>query len=538
MTDSVAAGRARFLPFNELLRHAVAMRRGSAFVFATPLAVAIGFGLLAVLLGQSDGWDLRNYHLYNGWAFWTGRGDRDFAVAQLQSYYNPLLATFTYLLFANLPPWLSTFALGAVQGANVVPLFLIARRLLPPSRGDRADWLPFATALVGALGATQISELGGSIGDNLVSLPILCAFALVLGESASSRQRALLAGLLVGAATGIKLTVAPFAIGLLVAQWVSARSLRDRWPLFVGASAAAAVGFLVADGFWMLHLYREFGNPLHPLFGAIFGGDFAPPMPTRDDRFVPQTAIEWLFYPLIWPTAAHRVSDTFFFDLRVPLVFLALPLLLRRQIAGDARNVGVLLAGLGMAYVIWLALFGIYRYLAPLEMLAPLLVVLALERRAATAAVMLLATMLVLVRPPGWGHLHRYGASFLEADVPPMPGLDHATVVLAENEPLAFLALALPADARFVRIGGNLLGPPYPEYGMDREAARRLAAGDGPLYGLLADPKSEQVQAVLARQHLEFAGACAPIRSNLLTGKFAAQLCPLQRRVEAQPSPG
>jgi hypothetical protein len=530
-------GNPRSAPGLGLLRSAIAMAPGSVFALATPLCILCGFGLLAVLLGQSDGWDLRNYHLYDGWAFWTGRGDRDFAVAQLQTYFNPLLATFTYLLFANLPPWLSTFALGALQGANFLPLYLIARRLLP-REPDRIDWLPLAAALVGTLGATQVSELGGSIGDNLVSLPILCAFALAICAEESYRRSALLAAFLVGLTTGIKLTVAPFAAGLLVAQSMRARSRSDRWLLFVGTGAAAAIGFVMSDGLWMLHLYREFGNPLHPMFAAVFGGDFAPPMPMRDDRFVPQNVVEWLFYPLVWLTAPHRVSDTWFFDLRIPLAFLALPPLFRRHVADEGGVRTALVSGLGVAYLLWLVLFGIYRYLAPLEMLAPLLVLLALERNATTAALMLLAAMLVLVRPPGWGHLHKFSANFLEAQVPQMPGLDHATVVFAENEPLAFVALALPPGARFVRIGGNLLGPPYPEYGMDREAKRRLAVADGPLYGVLADPRSEQVHDVLARQNLELAGACAPIHSNLLTGKFSAQLCPLQRRVEAQPAPG
>src|SRR6516162_4357561 len=68
------------------------------------LALAVlGFGLLAVAFAQSNGWDLRNYHLYDGWAFWTQRGAIDFAAAQMQTYFNPLLATFTYLLFTNLP---------------------------------------------------------------------------------------------------------------------------------------------------------------------------------------------------------------------------------------------------------------------------------------------------------------------------------------------------------------------------------------------------------------------------------------------------
>jgi len=510
-----------------------AVQSGSGFRRIAPYAVLTAFGLLAVLLGQTNSWDLRNYHLYDGWAFWTGRGDRDFAVAQMQTYFNPLLATFTYLLYFGLPPWLSTFALGALQGANFLPLHAIARKLLVPAGTKSRDWLPMAAALVGTLGATQISELGGSMGDNLVSLPTLCAFAIVLHGPELGPRRAAFAGLLLGLTTGVKLTVAPFAIGLVACVLALAWNQRDRWRILAATAGAAAIGFLVTDGFWMLHLYREFGNPMHPMYAGVFGGDYAPPMSMRDDRFVPHKALEWLFYPLVWLTEPHRVSDSWFFDLRIPLAFLAVPLLIRQRDAAEPRLQRALLLGLAAAYLVWLPLFGIYRYLAPLEMLAPLLVLLVLERDARTAATMLLLAMLVCVRPPGWGRLHTYRAAFLEAEIPALPELDRATIVLAEDEPLAFFALAFPPSARFVRIGGNLLGPPNAAYGMDREAARRIAQTDGRIYALLASPQSDHVREVLARQHLALDPPCAPLRANLLKRNSSAVLCPLQRRPES-----
>ena len=510
-----------------------ATKAGLALGPLVQYAILAGFGLLAVLLGQSNSWDLRNYHLYDGWAFWTGRQERDFAVAQMQTYFNPLLATFTYLVYTNLPPWLSTFALGALQGANILPLHAIARRLLAPRAGPGRDWLPMGAALVGTLGATQISELGGSIGDNLVSLPVLCAFAIVLNGSELQLRRAACAGLLLGLTTGVKLTVAPFAVGLVVMVLALAWRQQDRWRIVIATIAAAAIGFLATDGFWMLRLYQEFGNPLHPMYADLFGGDYAAPMSIRDDRFLPRHALEWLFYPLVWLTNPHRVSDAWFFDLRIPLAFLAIPLLIRRRDAAEPRLQQALVIGLAISYLVWLGLFGIYRYLAPLEILAPLLVMLVLERNARKAAAMLLLAMLVCVRPPGWGHLHTYRATFLDAEIPALPELDRATIVLAEDEPLAFLALAFPPSARFVRIGGNILGPPFPAYGMDREAARRIAQAEGRIYALLENPDSDHVRDVLERQHLALDRPCVPVHANLLTRNSSVELCPLQRRPDS-----
>jgi hypothetical protein len=499
--------------------------RRSWLVFCT---VMLGFGLLAVAFGQGNSWDLHNYHLYNGWAFWTGRGDRDFAAAQLQSYFNPLLATASYLLFVHTPPWLSTFMLGALQGANFIPVYLLARRLLPSPAGNNRR-LAGAVALVGVCGATQLSELGSSMGDNLVSLATLGALALVLCHEELSLRRALIAAVLVGLTAGIKLTSVPFAIGVFASTLLLAGP-RHRVRLLMAMAVAAAAGFLAVDGFWMLHLYRDFGNPLFPMFGDWFGGPFAAPMDMRDTRFVPGTFVEWVFYPLVWLVTSHRVSDSFFFDLRIPLAFLAAPLLLWPAVGIDRRTERALLAGLAIAYLVWLAFFSIYRYALPLEMLSPLLIALALARvpqpGAAIALPVLLALMAICVRAPGWGRLH-YGDKYFEATIPELPRMDEATILFPEDEPLAFLALGFPPSTQFVRIGGNILGWPYPPYGMDREAARRIASAHGPLYALLLDPDSERVKAVLARQLLALDRPCTQISSNMRVG--SPQLCPVRR---------
>lgn len=500
------------------------------------VAAASAFGLLAVLLGQGNSWDLRNYHLYDGWAFWTGRGALDFAAAQAQTYFNPLLATATYLLFTGTPPWLSAFVLGALQGANVVPLYVIARRLLPaPSAANYR--LPFWTAVAGALGTTQLGELGTSIGDNIVSLPVLCAFAILFARQRPSMWRSLLAGLLVGLATGIKLTAAPFAIGLLLAVALLAWDQPSRWRIMAAGALAGAAGFLAVDGFWMINLYRQFGNPLHPVFANLFGGEYASAVPMRDTRFLPRSVLEWLLYPLVWVISPRRVSNSWFFDLRVPLAYLAIAVLLLRADANQ-RQSRALAVALAAAYAIWLALFGVYRYLAPLEMLAPLLVVLALFSLSARGAwyAATLCAMVVLIRPPGWGRLHEYSPAFLEVAVPDVPRLAQATVVLAEDQPLAFLALGFPPTTRFIRVGGNLLGPPYPAYAMDRDAARHLAAVEGPLYALLADPRSPAAVAALERQHLILDQDCAAVRSNLLSGNRRAELCRLRREDNRPPA--
>jgi hypothetical protein len=425
--------------------------------------------------------------------------------------------------------------LGVLQGANVVPLFLLARRLLPPDLQRGTPWFALFTAFVGATGATQLSELGSSFGDNLVSVPLLCAFALAFAVERFAMRRLLIAAALAGAIAGIKLTAAPFALGLVLALPLLTHERAASWRMLGLGGVAAALGFLATNGFWMWRLWQDFGNPFHPLFGSVFGGDYAPPMSLRDARWPPRTALEWLAYPLVWAAGSpRRVLEEWFLDLRVPLAFVALALLAwlarRRTGQGDA-TLRALVWALGIAYAAWLALFGYYRYLAPLEMLAPLLLSLALARvaraRARHIAALLLGVLLLFTRPPHWGRLPENGERFLHIELPAVPQLDRATVVLPDGEPLSFLALGFPPGAHFVRVGGGLLGPPMPEYGMDRAASRHLAAAQGPLYALLLDPDSRGAPMALARQCLVRTDACAPVRNNLL-GRDA-WLCPLRR---------
>jgi hypothetical protein len=499
----------------------------------TPIALAaigvVVFGLAALASGQSNNWDLSNYHWYDGWAWLTGRGDADLAAAQLQTFFNPLLPAALYALLSSLPPALGTFALGAVQGLNLPLIYLVAHALLP----GRSRTLVVAAACVGAIGATQLGELGATFGDNLVSLPLLGALALAVGPI--DRRRALAAGLLVGAAVGVKLTVAPFAAGIVLALPLVARDRREAFVLFVAASFAALAGFLATGGFWMLELTQRFGNPLFPMFADGFGGDYVPPADLRDRRFLPRDAVQWLFYPLAWADTPRAVSEQWFLDLRVPLAFLAalaLPAWWRRA---ASRQLALVLAALGIGYAGWLVLFGYYRYLAIVEMLAPALVAAALtslpfSRRAtlvATSVVLVLVT--VTTRPPKWGRLPHYGERYVEVSVPDLPDLAKATVLLVDDAALAFMIPSFPATTRFVRLGGNFMGPPLEPWGMDREAARRITATTGPLYALAGNDDATRADAALARHGLvREANACRPVTANLLHRRPPATICPVR----------
>ena len=501
-------------------------------------ALVLGYALWALLLGQSSNWDLRNYHWYDGWAWLQGRGRLDLAVAQAQTWFNPVLPAALYLLLSSLPAWLGTLLLGGIQGLNLLPLHRICLHLLPPQWQQRR-WLALLIAFAGASGATMRGELGATFGDNLVSLPLLGALALLL--DGQGRGRVVAAGALLGLAVGLKLTAAPLAAGIALAAPLlptDSAAWRTRLQLLALLGAAALAAFLLVNGHWMLGLYREFGNPLFPLFGHWFGGDFMPPAELRDSRWLPRGWQEWLFYPLVWADTPRRVSEGGFLDLRIPLLFLAAPALplWRRALAlapAQRHAADFVLLAAALAYLAWLVLFGYYRYLVVLEMLAPALLVLAcsaLPRRAAGMAVFtLLAVLILATRPVHWGRLRHYGAHYVEVQLPPRADLATALVVFGDDEPLGFLAPSFPPSTRFVRIAGNLIGPPLPEWALDRAVQQRLRIHQGPLYLIAVDLDGEILQQALQRHQLQLDRAsCAGINSNLFRKEPLPQLCGLR----------
>lgn len=517
----------------------MARRAPAPFDLALLAVGVLAFGAAAVVVGQSTNWDLRNYHWYDGWAWLHGHHRHDIAAAQAQTWFNPILPALLYALLSSLKPAVGTFVLGTLQGLNLLPLHRIAHELLPGRRK-----LALLVTFVGACGATQRGELGATFGDNLVSLPLLIALALLVCAAPSAR-RSLVAGALLGLAVGLKLTALPVAAGIALAAfwfyWRCAELRRCGSLLVVGG----AVAFLAIDGAWMWQLWRDFGNPLFPLFGSTFGGEFAVPVELRDTRWLPRNAVQWLAYPLFWLDQPRRVSELWFLDLRVPLAFIAaiaLPLWLRRAQAASAqpRRLNAVLLAAAAIYLFWLVLFGYYRYLVVLEMLAPLVVAVALltlpRRVGVVTACCVLVVAGLATRAPRWGRLERYGDSYAATTLPPSAQQSGALVVFGDNEPFAFLAPSFPAGTRFVRIRGNVMGPPIPEWGLDRLVRARIAAHRGPLLLVVAAPAAPALAEALQRHALQLdAASCTPIDSRLIGPRESRPLlCEMEKADKQQ----
>src|SRR3984885_14777163 len=170
--------------------------------------VILAFGCISILLGKDDGWDFRNYHWYDAYAFLHARLGFDVAVAHHATYFNPLIHLPYYWLATAGSSWLALLYMGTLHGLNVLPLYLIARSAI--TAPDRR-WLAAALALAGLCGSTVVSLIGRTSYDTVVSGPVFAGLAVMLikrdplcAASAPAAATPAAAGFLIGAATGHK----------------------------------------------------------------------------------------------------------------------------------------------------------------------------------------------------------------------------------------------------------------------------------------------------------------------------------------------
>lgn len=467
-----------------LLRETDWDSRANWIALALPVLVSAGF---ALILGQDTSWDVRNYHYYSGFAFLHKPLNYDFAPAQIQSFFNPLLHVLSYLLLAYLPSMAAAALLGAVQGVNFYLLFRIARTLLWDWSPASRFWLSFCSAAAGCCGAAFIAELGTTFGDSIISIPVLAGLLMLLrrfqpdaNAGRPSSHTFGIAGAVFGVAFGLKLTtsiyVAAIILALLLFGPASSRRIRAGLLFIVWM----ALGFAAAYGLWGWNLYSEYGNPVFPYWNAVFRSPYYDLQNVTDARFLPRTWRQTLFYPFFFIHRNRLVGEIEFRDARLALCYLAIAALgiaglLRRskrpRRPGGETSLGTQSSGLpflalffAASYAVWQLQFSIYRYLVVLEMLAPILMASVLARlfaRKSTVIALsltLYAGICLWMIPPDFGR-QDFDDGFLKVEVPGIAELERSVVLMGEEEPTSYIIASFPAGTRFVRLRANFFHP-------------------------------------------------------------------------------
>jgi hypothetical protein len=353
--------------------------------FSSPGIVIFGSlvagALYAWFSGEDINWDWQNYHEYGAFALLNGRFGDDVMPGGFQSFLNPLVYVPAYVLRHSVGAPFWGVLLGAIHGLNLALVWRISRLLLGTSV---SAWTALASVAIAASGPMTLSEVGTSFADILTALPVIAGFGLMLSASERPTVRLAVAGLLIGAAVGLKLTNATFLIGAVISLIVLDRPL----PKIGAFAAGSAAGGFATGGAWTWMLWEQFGSPLFPYFNTVFRSPEAPLEPIVDVRFLPHGLLDALAYPFYWLIGDHRSSEFAFRDPRfaVAIVLLAMAVgvgLLRHAQIFRQRDKQFLLF-FAASYGLWLQMFAIHRYAIVLELMVAPLIVMLLSRFLAT----------------------------------------------------------------------------------------------------------------------------------------------------------
>jgi hypothetical protein len=515
-----------------------------ALAFAISAAVLGGYVLLSLALGQDANWDLRNYHWYNGYAFLEGRHGFDMAPAQTPSFYNPLLDVPLFLLADALPARVAMALWSLLQGTNFVLLFALAHALLAAGPPAARLWAAAGIALVGILGAGTVSQLGTTFHDNVVSLGVIGGLlvaarwrnALFAGPVGRAAAVAAAAGLLVGAAAGLKQPSVIFCIGLCFGFLLAPGGIVRRFVLSFTCGLGILAGIALTGGHWMWFLWETYGNPVHPYFNTLFGSPLAAPADYRDTRFIdlsPTLPDRLLlgFRLLADPNLVGEIplpGETPWRDPRVAVLTVLIPAAALCGLVGKrgsrlthAAAGRYVLAAVALSCAAWAAMFCIYRYLVPVEMLAPVAILLAVDRLplAATGRAVLAAALTAGVQaatiPGDWGRI-AWTDRLVEIDLPRIPDPGRTMVLMAGYQPMSFIIPEFPPEIPFLRIQSNFVHPDPSPNGYNDALRARIAAHDGDVFTVSTIPDTDLAAAAVRFHGRRLArDECQVIRSNL-----------------------
>lgn len=509
-----------------------------ALLFASCCVASATF---AYRRGQDVNSDQLNYHFYAAYAFLHGRIDIDSAPAQIiHSFFNPLGYVPFYLLFRLAGPVTTSLVLAAIQACNLAAVAWIARSVCRDLT-ERQRLAAIGAALaISAASPMALSELGTSFIDTLTALPVLAAICLLPGVR-TPLTRLLACGVLVGGATGLKLTNAVFAIGLLGACLVEGPGLVARVRAVAATCLGLGTGFIALSGWWCLMLFRRFGNPVFPYYNDIFRSPDFPFTSDIDHRYLPASLWDAFAAPFRWAVGIVPIPEIGFTDIRFAVIAgllgLGAVIAIRRWPATRFRGGLPLLVFCVVSFVVWLKIFAIQRYLVTLELLCGPLALLALGwivngwTRAGAGWVLALAAWTTVV-VPDWRH-----TPFLPGQyrlVVPAPLADDGLFLVA-GEPISYVIPLLSKQARFFGIMEWEDTAATADTVFTRRIAKAVRDADGrPIRVLANQPMSWQTRLRIGSYGLRPTGACQDIPGYSSRGTNTA--CVLARTADTGPA--
>ncbi len=327
-------------------------------------------GFLSLQYGVERTYDTRNYHIYNPWAFLTGRIGYDIMPGGIQSYFNPFLDVPYYLAikYLNDYPVLITFFMGF---SFALFLFMVYKTALLVFK----DYHPIVLATVCVFLASEnkmnLRCLGWLSHDIFLGDLILLSLYLIFkGFDKYSLRNFGLSGLILGACVGLKYTTAVFAVPLGIIFLLFYKRYQNPLKTFFFFCLGGLVGFLLTGGIWMSILYYHFKNPTFPYFNWLFN---SPEIASTDvftsdfGRMVSKSLKKNWLGPLV--TEPYDLSHTILW-VAFFVNFALFPFVNRKKFKEwfkiDAGYADFALLFCFFSHGLWAHTFATYRYYAPI----------------------------------------------------------------------------------------------------------------------------------------------------------------------------
>jgi len=376
-------------------------KQGVATPFRVPVYVACTILALLInyLLGKDMAGDTLSYHLYAGFSAVNDRFAQDYFPAGPQSYFNPYIyAPFYYLVSTGLSSLVLSSILATAHSVILWLTYELAVAVCPShDRRTRLMFDLYAIVFV-LINPVLLQQIGSTFADITTAELVLAGWLLLaLAVRTPSTARVICAGLLLGTATGLKLTNAVHAISAFAILIMIPLSLRGqvRHALAYGISLGLSFGIVTAP--WSYRLEKMFGNPFFPLLNNLFHSPEFTTEPLRHLRFIPATIGEALWRPFAMIDPVTMVHEEFRApDARYAVLLVLIGALfcrwlwLRRKSlysqpalsanADAARILAAISCGLAADWVLWLNASGNSRYFLPMASVAAVVIVALLFR--------------------------------------------------------------------------------------------------------------------------------------------------------------
>ena len=458
------------------------------------------FGLLSIYYGQDINWDLRNYHYYNPYAFLNGRLGYDYAPAQLQTYFNPLLDIPFYFVSAKLKPIVIGFLMGGLHGINLWFLFMVSYYILTlmQIKPKRRLSVSFICACIGVYGPAFWSEIGTTFNDNVTSLFVIIPLLIFLRETINcSTQHVrpsilLFMAVILGSGVGLKPSIMVYAIGFVLGFLAISVNWKQRFFNIALWAAGLSAGFLLTAGFWMIALLYKFRNSFFIFYNTI--------LKSRPEYF-PKNIIEKLFYPFYFATGKSTAMDLYFRDSRLAVIYVLfivalfyvlydrLKKNLNTFVEKDNKKNNIfrfVIVFFTSSYILWQITSSNYRHIVPLELISPILIIILLSRiiknenKLISLTFVLFFLIFSIMRTPNWGR-SPWTDSFFDIKIPKISNSSDSIVILANGEPRAYIIPFFPAHFRFISVNNNLFTPDLSNK-LAKEIKEIISSHNGPFY--------------------------------------------------------